>query len=215
MADFTTVIIQSKELIDAISSLSTFDQVKEWDANASTQIDILGQSIRALDSEAIKVKSEFDQALLEHNNKSFISKVFSKNPKQKFDTTISEIENQKAKLELFIEEIQNKIDFTPNTESEKKTLLTELRLHKKELSTQKREIQAEMREIRVNARQESANVSNNLLGIVGGSKVTAAQRRSIRYQKEADLAPHEDQKAAIERQLIEVDRLVLWVERIK
>lgn len=104
------------------------------------------------------------------------------------------------------------VDFTPNSKEEQAVLLKELRIRKKELQIQKREVAASMKAIRTEARQHSAR-AGTILGITYSAKVASSQRRSIRYTKEATLRPQEDEKAAVERQLLQVDRGIVGVER--
>jgi len=69
-----------------------------------------------------------------------------------------------------------------------------------------------MKAVRTGARQQSAQ-AGRVFGVFYDSKVAASDRRSIRYAKEATLRPHEDAKAAIERQLVQTDRDILWAEK--
>jgi hypothetical protein len=91
--------------------------------------------------------------------------------------------------------------------------LKELNLERKELQLKKREINEQIRQIRTAARQKSANLPDKLIGAFGGSKYRASTRRSIRYQKEAALSPHEDAKSAIEGEILNLEKDILWVER--
>ena len=43
--------------------------------------------------------------------------------------------------------------------------------------------------------------------------MTAIQRQRIRFQKERDLAPLEDQKAWFDSQIDQLDRRILWAQR--
>jgi len=103
-----------------------------------------------------------------------------------------------------------KIDFTPNSLKEQKVLLKELRAQKKELQLQKREITATIKAIRREARTQSVHAGQILFSY--NSKSAAIQRRQIRYKKEAKLRPHEDAMTAIERQLLQIDKDIFWVE---
>ncbi len=112
-----------------------------------------------------------------------------------------------------IEEIQSKIDITPNNSEEQAALLKELNLEKKELLIKKREINEQMREIRTDARQKSAKIPNTLRGALSGSQYRASVRRNIRYQAEAALTPHEDARSDVELEIIRLEKDMLWVER--
>ena len=94
-------------------------------------------------------------------------------------------------------------------------LVKELKLSKKELQLRKKEIAAEMKGIRTDARQKSASAATSLTTILVGQKYTAAERRSIRQSKERALAPHEDSKSAIERQILAVEKEILRLEAFR
>lgn len=111
-------------------------------------------------------------------------------------------------------ELQELVDFTPNSPEEQKTLLAELRLQKKELQLKKRELAAAMKAIRVDARQKSSE-AGVVFGVFYDRSTAAHQRRHIRYRKEAALKPHEGEKEAVERQLLQIDRDIMWVERFR
>jgi len=107
-------------------------------------------------------------------------------------------------------QLQEKIDISPNNKEEQKALLKELRLQKKELQLEKKEINARMKDIRTTARQKYATAPYTVTGMLGQ---TAAQRRALRYNKEAALSPHESARDGIERQISLVEREILWAER--
>jgi hypothetical protein len=72
-----------------------------------------------------------------------------------------------------------------------------------------------MKDIRTSARQKSANAATSLTALLAGGKYTAAERRSIRYSKERALAPHEDTKAEIEREILTTERQIIRIETFK
>ena len=209
------VVNQANSLLKSVLSLSTFNDVKEWDEKAAIQIANIVAVVDKTKNELSHLNQQSQMALQEHEDKPFLNRIFSSNPERKFKSAIAELEKQRTILESLAEELQLKIDFTPNSSEEQKILIQELKQRKKELNAEKREVAAKMKEIRTIARQESANASYSVGALVGGSKYTAAQRRAIRYEKESKLAPHEDEKASIERQIIEADKLIIWAERFK
>ena len=94
-------------------------------------------------------------------------------------------------------------------------MLRELRAEKKELQVQKREIAAQKRELNQVVRDASANagIHKGWLSTTYDGRQAAAQRRALRRVKIELLAPHEDAKTHIERQLVDLDRRIAWVER--
>ena len=178
-------------LINEFKELSTFTAVIDWDKRAEVEIKSLINCIHLFD--------------LELNQQ---SKILSEPTitiyQMKYRTTM---ENRAEKL-------QEAIDFTPNSLTEQKLLLKELRQRKKELQLQKREVAASAKQIRREARMKSSH-AGRVLGIVYNSKLAATERRSIRYRKEAALLPHEDLMSSLERQILQIDKDIFWVERFK
>ncbi len=147
----------------------------------------------------------------DRNAKPFFSRLFaSTKPEQEISQEIEQVQKTIANLMEMSDQLSDAIDFTPNSPEEKKALLAELRIHKKELGADKREVALNMNAIRADARQKNADIdgraSYNL-------KSAAQDRRQIHYEKEAALQPHEDAKAAIERQIIQVEKDILRVEK--
>jgi nucleoid DNA-binding protein len=118
---------------------------------------------------------------------------------------------RRADLEEIADHLLELIDFTPNDEADRKGLLKELRLEKKELQLQKREVAAEMKAVRTEARQAAARIEP--IPLRGFSKYSAIDRRRIRREKESLLKPAENAKAALDRQLVAIDRRINWLER--
>ncbi|MCJ7706002.1 MAG: hypothetical protein MUO38_00145 [Anaerolineales bacterium] len=92
-------------------------------------------------------------------------------------------------------------------------MLAEFRLLKKEITTEKRSVSQAMREIRTKARQDITSWTGVRGGFVGS--VARLDRMQIRHGKEAALAPHEGTRAALERQIVEVERSINWVSRFQ
>ena len=45
------------------------------------------------------------------------------------------------------------------------------------------------------------------------SKIAARERRRIRYQRDAQLKPNEAKKAALERQILQIEKDILSIKR--
>ncbi|MFN6484215.1 MULTISPECIES: hypothetical protein [unclassified Nostoc] len=178
----------TKVMLD-FQELYTFSEVSEWDKNAGITIKKIMDLIQNIEIEIDAHKDVLNQ--------------WKKKELQKKHISV---------LENMAEKLQEAIDFTPNSSKEQKALLKELRHQKKELQLQKREVTANMKLIQAKARSRSVYAGKGFLGIYN-SKLAASERRRIRYQKEAELNPSEDIKAAIERQIMQIDKNILWVER--
>jgi len=199
-------------LMAEYKGLRTFADVAAWDQRASAEVEVMVSAIRELDGKSAAASRKFEQAKKERAQKDFISRLFAgKALEQSYAQLMQNYGAYKIGLEGWASQLQEAIDFTPNSLEEQKSLLKELKARKKELQVEKREATAAMKAIRTDARKQSANAGTT--GIFYNPKSASYERRHIRYQKEAALHPHEDTKAAVERQLIQVDRDILWAEK--
>ncbi|WP_146131602.1 hypothetical protein [Merismopedia glauca] len=192
LASISEAVIQKSNfqlLMNEFTQLATFSGVADWDERANNELQNLFDGLQLLDS-------EIDRQ----------SKILNK---QKIDVYKA---RYRQPIENMAEKLQEAIDFTPNSSSEQKLLLKELRQLKKEMQLEKREVAASAKEIREKARLKSI-YAGRVLGVIYNSKIAARERRAIRYAREAEVAPHEDIKAAIERKILQIDKDILWAER--
>jgi chromosome segregation ATPase len=203
-----------QKLFDKYPTLNTFAEVAIWDDLVNKEIEKLTTSINSNDSVIRQKTQALEQAEQERQRKPAILRIFiSHDNEKKFMAEIEELKTRNEQLHNLIEELRSKTDITPNNPEEQAALLKELNLERKELQLKIREINEQMRQIRTDARQKSAGLPNILRGALGGSQYQASARRNIRYQKEAALSPHEDAKTEIEREILRVEKDILWVER--
>ena len=203
------------KLMSDFKTLATFSAIASWDSQTQLEIERILGVIRDLDNEISRQTQALEKFRQSKSEKSFMGRLFTSDKEEKESLQLVEKYNQyKATLGKMASQLQESIDFTPNTPEEQKTLLKELRQRKKELQVEKREVAAAMKAVRTGARQQSAQ-AGRVFGVFYDSKLAASERRSIRYSKESTLRPHEDAKTAIERQLVQIDRDILWAEKFK
>lgn len=179
--------INYNSLMEKYKQLSTFDEVAEWDKEAESAIAKIVVAIERLDTLVLKYRDNVKTSTQE-----------------KFKNQYQEI------LENMAEKLQEAIDFTPKNSEEKKTLLKELTLAKKELQLQKREVAATMKNVNQESRSKSVRAGSYLW--MYNSKIAAKERRKIRYQRDAELKPNEATKAAIERQILQIDKDIMLIK---
>jgi hypothetical protein len=182
--------IKFLELMDEFDNLSTFQSVAVWDKKAESEIQHIIEIVKSLNLEIEKQSRNISPTkTLKYKNRYC------------------------AVLEDMAEKLQISIDFTPNSDDGKKILLQELHQRKKELQIQKRELNLSTKQIRESARVKSAH-AGRVLGMMYDSNLAAYERRSIRYKKEALVAPYENLKVSIDRQILQIDKDILWIENI-
>jgi hypothetical protein len=209
-------IVHVQRLCAHYDGLRTFDDVAQWDA-------------AALDA-AMNLQRLADQTLLHHQGlvtqaddlararaaTPFFKRLFSsRNPELALRGQADQASAVLRQVGAMINDLLERIDYTPNDEKERKALLKELKAEKKELQLQKKEIAAQKREINQAAREASAKAGlhQGWIFTTYDSKQAASERRAIRRQKIAMLAPHENAKTLIERQILDIERRIVWVER--
>jgi len=105
-----------------------------------------------------------------------------------------------------------------NAASKAKTRIRELKLQKKELQTKKREVTAQLAEMRADHRNAMARTQPNLLLAIAGKAALARQlesneKKAARRRLSYAVAPLEETKMDIDRQIAEIDSLIIETER--
>ncbi|HEY5913509.1 MAG TPA: DUF4339 domain-containing protein [Verrucomicrobiae bacterium] len=204
-----------EKLMREFAQLSSYAEVDRWDAKAKEEIKKIVAGLRGLDHAIAKGSTALAQARREFEERSFLKRAFGSHYREEaIAAQLSSLRQRKTRLLQMAAQLQEAVDFTPNTSAEKELLVKELRHRKKELQAERREATAAMASIRQQARVQSVHAGKNWIGLYD-SELAAGQRRGIRYAKEAALRPHEDTKAAIDRQLIKIEKDLLWVERFE
>ncbi len=191
--------------------LRTFQQVQHWDTAAAALASELEAAIASLRQQATQHVAHADQLRDERARLPFFKRLFaSRAPERQFRGYASSLLQSAHQLGMLMNDLLERIDYTPNDETEQKLLLKELRAERKDLQLEKRELAAEKRAINRAAREASANAGHGIFFY--DSKVAASERRAIRRQRAADLAPVENHAAYIEQQMRDLDRRLVWVE---
>ena len=205
----------AQDLVSSYASIATISGAVQWCTTAE-------QSIGELESFASKTKAEADELTrlalgqrVESKEKSFFGRFFKSADEKKTHSSIESLQGLVSASQKLAEQLQELVDITPKTKEEQISLIKELKISKKDLQLQKKEIAAEMKGIRTDARQKSASAATSLTTLLVGQKYTAAERRSIRQSKERALAPHEDAKSGIERQILAVEKEILRLEAFR
>lgn len=200
-------------LMTEYKNLRTFADVASWDERAKAELEEAVKGVRIIDEKTFDASRQLEQLKKEREEKNIFARAFSsRGDEQKLTEWIATYGQLKEALQKIATILQEAIDFTPNSPEEQQALLKELRARKKELQVEKRAVAQKMKAIRTEARQKSSD-AGFVFGLYYNSKTASSERRGIRYQKEAALQPHETEKDAIERQLIQADRDILWAEK--
>jgi hypothetical protein len=205
-----------RQVFDSImaeyKSLATYASVVPWDQRALVEVNRIVGVIKGLDDEILKKTKAHQQATRERMQKSFLARLLASRKKENdFADGISQCNQLRVSLIELAIRLQDAVGIAPRSPDEQKALLKELRLRKKELQLQKREITTTMKSIREEARVKSVHANVEFLGVYD-SLCSASERRRIRYARESALEPYEGTNESLERQILQVDKDILWVE---
>lgn len=204
---------QYKSHLALVDTLSTFEDVARWDSRATQLIDGAGQYLARFDAYIESVRTKQREARANH---SFLARFLLWFVHElKIGGLRASLTRDRAALHVLVDELQAAIDKTPDSRAEKKAMLEDLRLAKKELNLRKREVNAAMRDVRAQASAMNARVGTGFFGAVSNPKSRRFERMSIRLAKEATLTKGKDARDLVERQIAVIDRHILWLERIK
>ena len=209
-------LVRVQWLCAQFDGLRTFDDVEKWDAaalDAALNLQKLAEQTHLHQQGLVGQAEELARA---RAATPFFKRLFSsRSPELTLRGQADQLAATLQQLGVMINDLLERIDYTPNGEKERKALLKELRAERKELQHSKKEIAAQKRAINQAAREASATagINQGWIFTTYDSKQAAAERRAIRRQKIAMLAPHENAKTVIERQILDIERRIMWVER--
>lgn len=200
-----------ESLIAHVQNVSSFAAVAAWDRDANAFTSYVRGFLAAIPGIEYQISVVEQHAAHAHANRGILEKAFSSPPM----ATEIQVMRQQLRwaagiLSAQVEQLESLIDQTPDNPEQKKALLGDLKAFKKELVQEKKELALAMRQARTYARRQNVNVG----GFWSTPSSRSHERLQIRLRKEAALQPHEDQKAAIERQILSIERMIQWVERI-
>ena len=189
-----------------LRKLHSLAGVSEWNKKATVEVQALHSVLKAIEEKQAKVTQVLLQDQQEYAAKPFFNKLFDLRKEQRrWRAEQARLGREKAHMEALIEQFESAVAFIPQNPDDLKTLIKECKQQKEELLTEKKAVNAQMSSIRVEAKQQTANTNYGNYG--------KGDRRRIRLNKDAALRPQESQKTAIERQIKELDQIIIWLER--
>lgn len=190
-----------QSFLHKMNDLASFEEVNVWDIQAELRVSDADRLIYKFKQKLSESEARIKEAVGEElNNLQLLN---------------AKINNTLERLYKTKESFQLAIDFTPNDLAEAKDLIKELKLVKKELSLEKKEIALDMKSLNVEARQIGSKIGDHYFTSNVTRQMDRAKRIRLRMEKESMLAPHENRKMLIERQILQIDKNILWIEKLK
>jgi hypothetical protein len=201
-------------LLSSVKRLDNFDDVKIWDNNAEIEIKKMINAISIIDTEIEKYQFELDETSIEFKKKSFLIRAITSDKiSKKISEEIEKNKSVKAKIEELKSQLEDFVNMTPNDESEAKSILHEMRIAKKELTIQKKELRMEIKLVNQKVKERNISISNQI--IFTSPKLRKWQKQDLRTKQFNQNVSTENSIQYIDSKLNEIDRMIIWIERIK
>jgi chromosome segregation ATPase len=195
-------------VVTELKKLHSLAGVPEWKEKARAEVQALHSILKPIEEKQAKVAQMLQQDQQEHAAKPFFAKLIDLRKEQKhWLAEQARLDREKAHIEALIERFESAIAFMPESAEDLQALIKESKQQKEELLSEKKAVSRKISSIRVEARQQTANTNYGNTG--------KGDRRRIRMNKESALQPQEGQKAAIERQVRELDQSINWLEKFE
>ncbi len=201
---------QTETLLSTVGNLSSIDAVHRWDKEASDMITRLNEATQDLYDQSAEMERDAEKQDSAYRAQGFWFRFTHSNPAVKRRLEAKSRAHSTAEIPPLIEKLEVWIERTPNSVEEAKLAISEFKLAKKELMIEKKEMVAAARNVREAAALKNAKIANSW----GSSKSKQFSRSMARMQKERALAGVQNQRNAIEAQITQIDKVVLWMERI-
>jgi hypothetical protein len=230
-------------LVAEVASLESLEEAQSWNTKARAELDKITADLGITEKNLLPLQQKLIHLQATHDAKPAYLKLKGKGSEcESAAEQLAQFQMGQEQLVELAERLQIAIDKVPNSTDEQKLLVRELQLQKKELLLERKAVTSEMSAIRVESRQISAQLTvSQWFGLRQSSSPrgrsyyhfvdtyprynasrltdwnTALRdcRELERSLRESELAPHEDRKAAIEEEIMRLERLILWAERLK
>ena len=198
----------TNELIDRYKVLDKFDDAAIWFNDVKAVATLFEQYKEVLLQFIVKQKQILSDLEDSRSAQPLLKRFFTSTKDEKrIGADIAKAETGIDSVDSAAETLNELLDTTPLNKEEQAGMLKELREAKKDLTLEKRTVNAQMHSIRTQMRQENTSIA----GQRGpGSRY---YRAAIVREKEKLLNPHEDSKAAIEQELIIIEKRINRISR--
>ncbi len=199
----------------SFETLATFRGAGDWKCQVADILKKLPGALQSLDRQIAAKAQELSEAKRQFQEQSFLKRAFGSH--QSEAAIAQQINNLQCERNHLIgsgQELQQKSDLLPDSRPIRDILIKEIRSRIKELKIEKKQAAMSMTEIRRDARVASDGAGKDWLGLYDSS-LAARERRGIRHAKENALQPYENAKENLERQILFLEKRIIWLERLE
>lgn len=203
---------ETRRLLGVVDKLASLAEVQSWDSAATELADRLTAASAALAREAQECEKLLDAERADLQSLPFFKRMIASRSRLRLiGKAHKELTEYESRLLAAADELQAFIEKTPDNARQAKDIIAELKSAKKELQAQRKEVALLKREVNQRARERNAAINNQWFA---NSKTKQVQRIGARLEKSAALNPLEDEMGRIDRNILEIDRSIIWIEKI-
>jgi|GEM_PF-6225109 len=190
--------------------ISSFDEVADWDLKAKSYIAEIDNYHQLLSNHKSYLKHKIEELEGDRLNGKWYERIFKYHTKERVVAEILK-EFEKINFQYFRSVLQSQIEFSPNNDEEKKTILEKLSHLKDDLKNRKKDLMDGKRLIREKAKNRNEEISKSLFS---SAKSRQISRQANKRLKEDALSELEHNMNQIIDRLVLIDRNIEWVKKI-
>ncbi len=201
-------------LLEQKWNLQSFEDVKSWDEHAKSEIRQMTDHIQYLKSLIDEGKIKETEIEEKIKSKPFLLRPFTIGTGlQKNKKSMQRATDEIHRLETVFNDVQLWIDSTPENQKEANEIITELKLSKKQIDINKKEIQLQIKQIYIDTDQKIKKIEKRIL--FTSPKLKRLQVLKAQTKEDKNISPMQQALLDLDTQELEVDKMILWYEKIK
>lgn len=205
-----------KKLLESKWQLESFEDVRQWDSKARILIIEIEDYISSKESQMNEWMNTKMENIAKIKSTPFLLRSFQIGKIRgvtKAQKSIAAGEKELNRVLYLKNELKQWLDASPNDQREANAIITELKLSKKELDINKKELQLQIKQINTDTKQRLNKIENRVL--FTSPKLKRLQKIKAEKKQDKAVNPLEESLMDLEAQELEVDKMILWYEKIK
>jgi len=198
--------IPIENLLSQIQSIEKISEIEIWDKEASLHRKSISEFLEKLKFAKTQIDEEIKVSTGFNPIKNFFAKSKITNRNNGF---LKQYENVSKTLENYYIQLEYWINISPNSLQELNEMKSELKEKKQLFAIRKKELNLFKKQAWANYRQNSAYVE------FSSPKLRHFYRGLNIREREKNLNPYDEELNNITLQLIEIDKLILWLNKMK
>lgn len=199
------------QLVSIYENIRSYEDVKIWDESAEIEIISMNKYLSEKYAYRKSVQELYLRLKSNDKSKSFIENLFSYKSKYRM---IHKIIHRIDSLELdsYQSELRQKVEFTPNNDTEKREILNQLDLLKANFKDQKSEFTHNMKVVKAHSQMRNSQINNSYFSSPSSRRL---DREANKRNREAALNELQKGRYEVECKIADIERKIRWIQNIK